>query len=164
VLPGKNWRFAGQKGTVIIRLPVMAFITALTIIHPQWNQLPEGFISSAPKKFCVYVSHKTRVRLNEKKLCIKSNYYCINYLLAVQGIDFATRWFSCLFGKLHVCYTQCTTSSDISNSGGLIIHTSGTRNKVLLLLTKLQIRNIWLSSVKREKSLRVSLYSCKDRM
>ncbi len=52
---GKNYKFQGQRASILIEMAEPAFISGVTLIHPLKCEIPNGYFSSAPKTFTVYV-------------------------------------------------------------------------------------------------------------
>ncbi|CAJ1052862.1 uncharacterized protein LOC117828964 [Xyrichtys novacula] len=54
--PGECWPFAGDQGHLVISLSHAVHISHVTLSHMAKSQCPHGTISSAPRRFSVYVS------------------------------------------------------------------------------------------------------------
>lgn len=59
--PGQCWAFSGGLGYLVISLPHPFTISHVTLSHISKDVSPTGSISSAPKEFSVYVSHRFNV-------------------------------------------------------------------------------------------------------
>ncbi|XP_030338433.1 SUN domain-containing protein 1-like [Strigops habroptila] len=56
VNPGNCWAFKGSQGHLVIRLSMRIYPTGFTMEHIPKTLSPTGTITSAPRKFLVYVS------------------------------------------------------------------------------------------------------------
>lgn len=56
VYPGNCWAFKGSEGYLVVRLSMKIYPTAFSLEHIPKTLSPSGNITSAPRKFSVYVS------------------------------------------------------------------------------------------------------------
>lgn len=54
--PGNCWAFKGSEGYLVVRLSMKIYPTAFSLEHIPKTLSPSGNITSAPRKFSVYVS------------------------------------------------------------------------------------------------------------
>ncbi|XP_006810562.1 SUN domain-containing protein 3-like isoform X2 [Neolamprologus brichardi] len=58
MVPGVCWSFAGSQGHLTIKLPHSIAISHVTLGHISKMMSPSGKVSSAPRTFSVFVSHR----------------------------------------------------------------------------------------------------------